>query len=367
MKHKTLSLAIAALSSTTPETVGIASLKLSAESESSDGWCRLLPAGRFKAVDGRPEDVPGGQWFLDAESGQSLVAQLKAQVNDTVIDYEHQTLLAEENGQPAPASGWFKDAEWRDDGLYIKPRWTGKAREYIENDEYQFLSAVFPYDKTTGKPLSIHSAALVNRPGLDGVTAVALRSLITPVSSLQTNTQQESTMDPVLEAALKALGLDETATPEQVEAAVQALKDKQAAAEGEVAALKAKTPGATAAIPDPAQYVPIAVLKEMQGQIAALSAQGQQNEVDQLITDAKKDGRLLPASEAWARDLGKTNVAALKEFLGTAPSIAALKGQQAGHEKPPTAKAGQLTEEEKTAARLTGRTEEEYAALKAKA
>ena len=174
-------------------------------------------------------------------------------------------------------------------------------------------------------------------------------------------------MDPVLKAALDALGLDETATPEQVEAAVQALKDKQAAAEGEVAALKAKPPGATAAIPDPAQYVPIAVLKEMQGQIAALSAQGQQNEVDQLITDAKKDGRLLPASEAWARDLGKTNVAALKEFLGTAPSIAALKGQQAGHEKPPAAKAGQLTEEEKTAARLTGRTEEEYAALKAKA
>lgn len=364
MKRTTLPLAITALSSTTPETVGIASLKLSAESESSGGWCRLLPSGYFKAVDGRPTDVPGGQWFLDAESGQVLVAQLKAQVNDTVIDYEHQTLLAEENGQPAPASGWFKDAEWRDDGLYIKPRWTGKAREYIENDEYQFLSAVFPYDKATGKPLSIHSAALVNRPGLDGVTAVALRSLITPVSPSETNNQQESTMDPVLEAALKALGLDETATPEQVEAAVQALKDKQAAAEGEVAALKARAPGAA---PDPAKYVPIAVLKEMQGQIAALSAQGQQNEVEQLIADAKKDGRLLPASEAWARDLGQTNVAALKEFLGTAPSIAALKGQQAGHEKPPAAKAGQLTDEEKQVAALTGRTEEEFATLKANA
>ncbi len=366
MKHKTLSLAIAALSSTTPETVGIASLKLSAESESSDGWCRLLPAGRFKAVDGRPEDVPGGQWFLDAESGQSLVAQLKAQVNDTVIDYEHQTLLAEENGQPAPASGWFKDAEWRDDGLYIKPRWTGKARKYIENEEYQFLSAVFPYDKETGKPLSIHSAALVNRPGLDGVTAVALRSLTTPVSTDQPPSE-EPPMDPVLKAALDALGLDESATPEQVEAAVKELKDKQAAAEGEVAALKAKPPGATAAAPDPTQYAPIAVVQELQGQVAALSAQGQQSEVDQLIEDAKKDGRLLPASEKWAREMGTTNVAALKEFLGTAPSIAALKGQQAGHEKPPAAKAGQLTEEEKTAARLTGRTEEEYAALKAKA
>jgi phage I-like protein len=362
MKRTTLSFAIAALSSTTPAAVGIASLKLSAES--SGGWCRLLPAGYFKAVDGRPTDVAGGQWFLDAESGQALVAQLKAQVNDTVIDYEHQTLLAEENGQPAPASGWFKDAEWREDGLYIKPRWTGKAREYIENEEYQFLSAVFPYDKATGKPLSIHSAALVNRPGLDGVTAVALRSLITPVSPPETNTQQESAMDPVLEAALKALGLDETATPEQVEAAVQALKDKQSAAEGEVAALKAASPGSN---PDPAKYVPIAVLKEMQGQIAALSAQSQQNEVEQLISGAKKDGRLLPASEAWARDLGKTNVAALKEFLGSAPSIAALKGQQAGHEKPPATTAGQLTEEEKTVARLTGRTESEFAALKAKA
>jgi phage I-like protein len=363
MKRTNLSFAIAALSSITPEAVGIASLKLTTKS-SSDGWCRLLPSGYFKAVDGRPTDVPGGQWFLDAQSGQALVAQLKAQVNDTVIDYEHQTLLAEENGQPAPASGWFKDAEWREDGLWIKPKWTPKARDFISNEEYQFLSAVFPYDKTTGKPLSIHSAALVNRPGLDGVTAVALRSLITPVSP-KNNTQQESAMDPVLEAALKALGLDENATPEQVEAAVQALKDKQAAAEGEVAALKARTTNGQA--PDPAQYVPIAVLKEMQGQIASLSAQSQQNEVAQLIADAKKDGRLLPASEAWARDLGKTNVAALKEFLGTAPSIAALKGQQAGHEKPPATTAGQLTEEEKTVARLTGRTESEFAALKAKA
>ena len=363
MKRKTLSLAIAALSSTTPETVGIASLKLSAESESSDGWCRLLPAGHFKAVDGRPTDVEGGQWFLDAESGQALVAQLKAQANDTVIDYEHQTLLAEENGQPAPASGWFRDAEWREDGLWIKPKWTPKARDFISNEEYQYLSAVFPYDKETGKPLSIHSAALVNRPGLDGVTAVALRSLTTPVSTDQPPSEEPS-MDPVLKAALDALGLDENATPEQVEAAVKELKDKQATAEGEVAALKAASPGTA---PDPAKYVPIAVLKEAHSQIAALSAQGQQNEVDQLIADAKADGRLLPASEAWARDLGKTNVAALKEFLDAAVSIAALKGQQAGHEKPPATNAGQLTEEEKVAARLTGRTEEEYAALKAKA
>ncbi|WP_051298708.1 phage protease [Marinobacterium litorale] len=139
-----------------------------------NGWQQLLPSGHFRAVDGRPYDVPGGMWFLNREGAEKLIQDVQARVNDLVVDYEHQTLLSEENGKPAPAAGWFKEIEWREgSGLWIKPTWTPRAKGYIQNGEYRYLSAVFPYDKKTGVPVSLHSAALVNKPGLDGLTAVA--------------------------------------------------------------------------------------------------------------------------------------------------------------------------------------------------
>ncbi|WP_252403324.1 phage protease, partial [Burkholderia pseudomallei] len=47
-----------------------------------------------------------------------------------------------------------------------------------------------------------------------------------------------------------------------------------------------------------------------------------------------KNGRLLPAQEGWARDLGKSNVAALKQFISTAQPIQALGGTQTGGNPP---------------------------------
>ena len=51
-------------------------------------------------------------------------------------------------------------------------------------------------------------------------------------------------------------------------------------------------------------------------------------DVDALVKPALADGRLLPAMEKWARDLGKTDVAALTAYLGTAQPIAALTATQ---------------------------------------
>jgi len=52
-------------------------------------------------------------------AAQHLIDRVAAAAVDYVIDYHHQTLLAEKNGQPAPAAGWFDALEWREgDGLY---------------------------------------------------------------------------------------------------------------------------------------------------------------------------------------------------------------------------------------------------------
>ena len=360
METKRNASSLAVLSSTKPtDEVGFAALSLQ---PTEDGWCQLLPAGYFKAVDGRPFDVASGQWFLDESTAQSLIADLKSRVNPTVIDYEHQTLLADQNGQPAPASGWIKDAQWRESGLWIKADWTSRAAEYIKNGEYCYLSAVFPYDKHTGKPMSLHSAALVNRPGLDGLNGVALRSL--HIQPAHPDQQEESLMDRKL--LIKQLGLADDATDEQITAALKEAVAAQAAlkaSQSELAALKATPPSAPV---DPAKYVPIQVVTEMHAQLAALSAQVQTGGVDKLIEDAKASGKLVPASEAWAREFGQKDLAALKAYLDATPAIAALKGQQAGTEAPPPKNDEHgLTAEELEAAALTGRTPKEYAALKA--
>ncbi|EJF7776011.1 protease, partial [Salmonella enterica subsp. enterica] len=44
-----------------------------AMTDSADGWYQLLPAGYFSARDGRPEDVPGGQWFIDAAVAERFI------------------------------------------------------------------------------------------------------------------------------------------------------------------------------------------------------------------------------------------------------------------------------------------------------
>src|SRR5690606_17995947 len=76
------------------------------------GEIQLLPAGAFRARDGRPEKIP--HWFIDGDIAAAVIARAASRKTPLVIDYEHQTLLTEQNGQPAPAAGWFREMEWRD-------------------------------------------------------------------------------------------------------------------------------------------------------------------------------------------------------------------------------------------------------------
>lgn len=354
---------LAVLSQAPSEGMAILAMELSDE---HDGWHQLLPAGSFKAVDGRPFDVAAGHWYLNADIASSLIALAQSATNDLVIDYEHQTLNADKNGQPAPAAGWFRDIEWREgSGLWIKPRWTERAKQFVKNGEYRYLSAVFPYDSSTGQPLRLHSAALTNRPGIDGMQ---------PLASLTANNQQENSMNELLIKLLAQLGIDvdpaKAALTEQQEAdalaALKALADKAGTVDTlatQVAALKAKDGGQ----PDPRKYVPIAVVTDLQAQLAVLTAEGKTSQLEQLIQTAKDDGRLIPSMEDWARELGEKDMAALSAFLDKAAPIAALKATQTRHAPPedksnPTAA---LSAEELEVVKLLGQTPEAFAAAKA--
>lgn len=189
----------------------------------------------------------------------------------------------------------------------------------IRAGEYRFLSPVFRADADTGAVLELLMAAITNNPALDGMDAVAARF----------SSQPEPLMNETLKKLLAALGLPETTAEAEALVAVAALKAKADGADGlqaEVVALKT----AAAAAPDPAKFVPIDTMKALQTEVAALTARINGGEVDSLVKSAIAGGKLLPAQEKWARDLGAKDVAALTAYLDTAQPIAALLGTQTG-------------------------------------
>lgn len=287
---------------------------------------QLMPAGEFHAIDGRPGN--GKKWHLDRAAAETLIARHAARKNPIAIDYEHQTVHAPENGQPAPAAGWISELQWRDgQGLFGKVEWTDRAKQMIAAGEYRYISPTFRYDAKTGVPTELLPAALVNYPAIDGMQQVALSAI---AEKFNTPSPQENQMNELLKALLKALGLSEDVTQEKAVAAVTALHaeaQKKAELETQVATLKAATP-------DPAKFVPIETVKSLQTQVAELSAANQARDIDELVKGAVEAGKLLPDMEKWARDLGKKNIADLKAYIESAAPIAALAGTQTRGRKP---------------------------------
>jgi phage I-like protein len=336
---------------------------LTAELTAPKREVRLLPAGVFRAADGsgRPKDAPA--WRIDAASAAALIARFNTRADQRVIDYEHATLTAADKGGFAPAAGWFGTLEWRDPatgsgqadelgGLYaIDVEWTPQAAAMIGNREYRYLSPVFQYDRD-GTVLNLLHAGLTNNPGLDGLTDLAA---LTAHLSAHFHLFNEETPTMDLKKLLAALALAETTSESEALAAVAALKAKADASAGQIAALTAQV-----SQPDPAKYVPIATVTDLQGQVAALTAEKIEREVDALLQVGLSDGRILPSMEGWARDLGKKDVAALKGYLDNASPVAALSGTQTGG-KPASGKAQTHTDAEIAVMKAIGQTTEVFA------
>lgn len=325
-----------------------------AQTSGSTVMLQLTPAGTFRPNDGR--ELKPGAWRIDAASAQHVIERFKTRGKVPVIDYEHQTLKKEQNGQPAPAAGWIRDLRWVEgQGLYAVAELTARARDYITAGEYLYFSPVFEYDEVTGTVLAIHMGALTNDPGISGMEPLSLVAAATAAFLPANPPRQELSVNPLLKALLAALGLPETTTEPAAIAALTALGPLQPlqaranvatavctalqlpadatpeAATAACASLRSAQPGT----PDPAKYVPIESVTALQSQVAALTARQAEADVDALIKPALADGRLLPAMETWARGLGKTDIAALTSFLGAAKPIPALAGTQTGG-KPPT-------------------------------
>lgn len=347
----------------------IASLPLVALSAVADAdgaapVIQIVPDGVFAARDGRPGTLGKGYpraWKLTPEIAATVIDRWRRRRTALVIDYEHQTLHAPQNGRPAPAAGWIETLRYEPGkGLRAEVRWTAAAAAHIRADEYRYISPVIAFDPRSGAVLEVRGAALTNFPALDGMDAVAARELLT-----------EEHMD--FEPRVKTLlGLPADADAAALNAALDELEAALPVADGKPVALAAHLSALRERAgqpPDPRRYTPAAVLAAVQEQnkalaerLEALVEEQRSARLESAVQAALADGRLPGAAEAWARELGEKAPDMLDAYLRTAKPLAALQGTQTAGRTPPDAAA--LTEEDRYACAALGLSPDEFAQAK---
>lgn len=164
-------------------------------------WVHLLPvtAGAIETFDGR-----GPYQITDAAA---VIAASMSWERGIPIDENHATDLAAPKGQEAPARGWIKEMQAREDGIWGRVEWTKAGAELVADKAYRGLSPVMILHADKKTVRLIPRASLVNTPNLRGLTAL----------------HQEQSMD--LTKLAEALGLPAAATLDDIIAAVGKLKD----------------------------------------------------------------------------------------------------------------------------------------------
>lgn len=343
-------------------------------SKAAAGDIQLFPATNFRANDGRPENLTA--WVINAAVAQTLIAQFAKRANPMVLDYEHQTYLTADNGQPAMAAGWIDALRWVEPndavagGLFATVRWTERAAAHIAAEEYKFISPVFTHDPKTGAVLRLLNAALTNNPAIDDMQAVSARL----TANLLTTEKTIMDMDELLERLRDLFNLPTLATPEQVKAEMDKAIALIQADVGEAAAVAATAGGvvglmvqrrdelvlARAVKPSPAEYVPVAVFDAVKTELVLLKSAQLDGEVEGVLQTALTASRIQPHEVEWLRSVGKQDLNLLRQRVAAAPVMTATAGTQTGGVAPAGNAPGALTDSELAMCRQMGLSPDDF-------
>jgi phage I-like protein len=305
-------------------------LALNFEGGTLPDWVQLTPAG--PAIVGRD----GRGWKM---SDPAAVAAAYDPAKEPQIDLEHSSQIAAPMGMPAPAVGWIKQIEVRDNALWGRVEWTADGAATVTSRAYRYLSPVFQYDYQTGEILQIVSAGLTNNPNLE-------------MAALNRTTTETIDMD---KAVLDALGLAATSTAADAVVAINTLKSEKAVALNRAEA------------PDAERFVPKADHQLALNRITAFETEAKARrdaEITAAVDAAVAAGKVAPASKdyhlaACRQDGGLERFTAM---VGAAPVIAP---PSALDRRTPDAAPGKLTGEELAMCRMMGTDPEKFAAEKA--
>lgn len=285
-------------------------------------WVHLLPAGEFAGRDGR------GPYKTAAHAVLSAFA---ASGKDLAGDYEHQSLKSAENGKEAPASGWVKELQEREDGVWGRVEWNKRAHKYIAEKEYRYISPVFDHYRD-GTVFRLVGFGLVNDPNLY-LTALNRREGFSSAHSTKGGNVE---LKDIIERLRYMLNLPTLATPEQVVAELDKLKTligqpetqamRQALALPETAGVGEiirAAHGRVTGAPDPAQYIPRAEYDRVAHNLQQLQQQTTDNDVEKAVREAMEAGKVAPASADWARSYCRRDPNGFAEFVASTPVLLA--------------------------------------------
>lgn len=193
---------------------------------------QLSPFGEFTLHDGGKRH--GTVQHCSKAAFEALVANWKAAGSpDVLVDVDH----ASARGGSTEAAAWCNSLEVDDNGLQGVFNLTPKGLELVKNRSYRFVSPGWTLSPD-GTPVSLCSVALTNRPNLPVKPVVNADETGGRGPDDPNSRKDNPEMD--IKKLAAALGLPETATEEEVLAAIKAMKDAQAAAAEEAANAKAE-------------------------------------------------------------------------------------------------------------------------------
>lgn len=178
------------------------------ESDSNLQWVHALSIGEYK----HPKY---GVLKFTPDRIRRFATNVKNKIRgiDPDIDYDHKL----DASKGMAAAGWVRDAEERDNGLWLLVEWTKKAAQAIHDKEYRYFSAEFidEWEDTSGNKFQdvVLGGGLTNRPVLKNLEPVNLSEL--------TDSTKENIME--LAELARILGLSEDATEDDVKAKLSEL------------------------------------------------------------------------------------------------------------------------------------------------
>jgi len=202
-----------------------------------DGLVQLAPLGEFPGVIDRAHGDPDPiVQIVDAEAVAAMVRRFAESAQQGVgmlVDFDHESLQPDGSTR---AAGWIQEMQAREDGLYARIRWSAAGLAAVQGGDYLYLSPVFPETgaEELGRDAAGHRrlrlreisrAAVTNDPGLRGIRAVANRA--TP--------QTPDPKGPQMIKLAKLLNLPDTATEDDLAAALQGKLDRLAELETKAA------------------------------------------------------------------------------------------------------------------------------------
>jgi phage I-like protein len=200
--------------------IDLSEVKLS-ESGTPTSWIHAMSIGTYKhALYGEIKfDETRVKRFAD-----SVINKTRGVEPD--IDYDHKRRRDD-------AAGWVKNANTREDGLWLFVEWTKEAAQKIRDKQYRYFSPEF-LDEWQDAQGNTHTdvlsgGALTNRPFLKNLVPVNLSEYETQFDDQLPGAKEEEDegKDAVkLSDIAKLVGLSEDATEEQVTTKIKALSER---------------------------------------------------------------------------------------------------------------------------------------------